>query len=203
MYTMDVTQDTTIKGSVAVNFSAATRNGEGDKTLADRDGLMVSAMLVDIAPPGETFPTCNTSGSYVKKDHPGRGRRLAGRRPGQLRPGEAQHRRCVLQDHHPGLDGPVQPRRRLRLRLRRQRHLPGGGPVLRLHSLPQPNLYEVPAGHTLALVIYAYEPGMASYDQNYTIQVDNASVAAQIPVSDAPHLHHPDLLRRGQHRLVL
>ena len=36
----------------------------------------------------------------------------------------------------------------------------------------------MPAGHTLALVIYAYEPGMASYDQNYTIQVDNASVAA-------------------------
>ena len=50
----------------------------------------------------------------------------------------------------------------------------------------QPNLYEVPAGHTLALVLYAYEPGMASYDQNYTITVDNASVAAAIPVSAAP-----------------
>ena len=50
----------------------------------------------------------------------------------------------------------------------------------------QPNLYEVPAGHTLALVLYAYEPGMASYDQNYTITVNNASVAAAIPVSAAP-----------------
>src|SRR5699024_8463868 len=67
MYTMDVTQDTTIKGSVAVNFSASTLNGEGEKALADRDGLMVSAMLVDIAPEGTTFPACNTSGAYVPK----------------------------------------------------------------------------------------------------------------------------------------
>ena len=59
MYTMDVTQDTTIKGSVAVNFSASTLNGEGEKALADRDGLMVSAMLVDIAPEATPpAPTC-------------------------------------------------------------------------------------------------------------------------------------------------
>ena len=40
---------------------------------------MVSAMLVDIAPEGTTFPACNTAGSYVPKTTPGRGRRLAGR----------------------------------------------------------------------------------------------------------------------------
>ena len=113
MYTMDVTQDTTIKGSVAVNFSASTLNGEGEKALADRDGLMVSAMLVDIAPEGTTFPACNTAGSYVPKTTLAEGGALAGRRPGRLRPGEAQHRGRVLQDHLPGLDGPVQPRCRV------------------------------------------------------------------------------------------
>ena len=185
MYTMDVTQDTTIKGSVAVNFSASTLNGEGEKALADRDGLMVSAMLVDIALRGLPSPPATPPAPTCPRP-PGRGRRLAGRRPGEPGPGEAEHHRRVLQDHHPGLDGPVQPRRRLRLCLRRQRDLPGGGPVLRHTLYLQPNLYEVPVYHTLALVLYAYEPGMASYDQNYTIQVDNASVAAQIPVSDAP-----------------
>ena len=49
----------------------------------------------------------------------------------------------------------------------------------------QPTVYEVEAGHTLALVIYAYEPGMASYAQNYQITVDNASVSASIPVDSA------------------
>ncbi len=106
MYTMDVTGDTVLKGSVAVNFSAATTNGEEVQTprgevtvdhdnainlegldhdnyaglastgetvdtpeasLIDRDALMVSAMLVDIAPEGETFPAFNTNPTYVDK----------------------------------------------------------------------------------------------------------------------------------------
>ena len=62
----------------------------------------------------------------------------------------------------------------------------------------QPTVYEVKAGHTLALVIYAHEPGMTSYYsydkdwnlvvnpnfQNYQITVDNASVSASIPVAN-------------------
>lgn len=35
-------------------------------------------------------------------------------------------------------------------------------------------------------MIYAYEPGKATYAQNYTITVDNASVSAEIPVEKAP-----------------
>ncbi len=54
----------------------------------------------------------------------------------------------------------------------------------------QPNLYEVEAGHRLALVIYAYEPGKATYAQNYTITVDNASVSAEIPVGESPQQPH-------------
>lgn len=49
----------------------------------------------------------------------------------------------------------------------------------------QPTVYEVEAGHTLALVIYAYGPGMTSYAQNYQITVNNASVSASIPVAVA------------------
>jgi hypothetical protein len=49
----------------------------------------------------------------------------------------------------------------------------------------QPNVYQVEAGHRLALVIYAYEPGKASYTQNYTITIKNNSVAATIPLDDS------------------
>ena len=186
MYTMDVTQDTTIKGSVAVNFSAATRNGEGDKALADRDGLMVSAMLVDIAPQGETFPTCNTSGSYVDKttlaeDGAWQGGGLDNFDLVKLNTEEVSYKIITrgwmdLCNPDAGYDS-ASAANGISL-------VEGQAYDYTLYL--QPNLYEVPAGHTLALVLYAYEPGMASYDQNYTITVDNASVAAAIPVSAAP-----------------
>ena len=192
MYTMDVTQDTTIKGSVAVNFSAATLNGDvtGDSVtpedLANRDGLMVSAMLVDIAPEGETFPACNTSGAYVPKTTLAEGGAWQGGGLEnldlvKLNTTDVSYKIITrgwmdLCNPDAGYDSAS---------------AANGISLVEGQSYDytlylQPNLYEVPAGHTLALVIYAYEPGMASYDQNYTIQVDNASVAAQIPVSDAP-----------------
>lgn len=49
----------------------------------------------------------------------------------------------------------------------------------------QPNRYTVKAGHKLALVIYTYEPGKASYAQNYAITIDNAASYAEIPVNDS------------------
>jgi len=106
MYTQTVDTPLTVKGSVAVHFSALTQNyGEGGTPIGQRDGLMVSAMLVDIAPNGTTFPAFNTQG------HGPAGRRLDGRRPEELQqdPPPAQQR--LLQGHLPGLDGPLQPRR--------------------------------------------------------------------------------------------
>ena len=186
MYTMDVTQDTTIKGSVAVNFSASTLNGEGEKALADRDGLMVSAMLVDIAPEGTTFPACNTAGSYVPKTTLAEGGAWQGGGLDnfdlvKLNTEEVSYKIITrgwmdLCNPDAGYDS-ASAANGISL-------VEGQAYDYTLYL--QPNLYEVPAGHTLALVLYAYEPGMASYDQNYTITVDNASVAAAIPVSAAP-----------------
>ena len=57
MYTQTVDAPLTIKGTVAVKFSALTENlGEDGTPIGERDNLMVSAMLVDIAPQGQTFP---------------------------------------------------------------------------------------------------------------------------------------------------
>ena len=48
----------------------------------------------------------------------------------------------------------------------------------------QPNYYTVKAGHKLALVVYTYEPGKASYSENYGITIDNAALSAVIPVKN-------------------
>ena len=71
MYAQTVTAPMTVKGSIAVSFSALADNmpdaSDTDLPIEERDALMVSAMLVDIAPEGKTFPAFNTSGSYVPK----------------------------------------------------------------------------------------------------------------------------------------
>lgn len=48
----------------------------------------------------------------------------------------------------------------------------------------QPNYYTVKTGHKLALVVYTYEPGKASYSENYGITIDNAALSAVIPVEN-------------------
>ena len=51
----------------------------------------------------------------------------------------------------------------------------------------QPNYYTVKAGHKLALVVYTYEPGKASYSENYGINIDNAALSAVIPVENGQY----------------
>lgn len=227
MYAMEVAEDTTIKGTVAVNFSATASNPvqaeesagnaaaapQGDMPrgtvdhdnmaaelndevymtmfamlandvtpIEERDALMVSAMLVDIAPEGETFPVFNTSGSYVPKTTLKEGGAWMGG-------GLANYDLTI----HNTTDVPYKVVTRGWMDLanpnagfdsasaaRTEKVALGGKNDYTLYL--QPTVYEVEAGHTLALVIYTYEPGMATYTDNYCITIDNASVDAQIPV---------------------
>ena len=197
MYTQAVTESTTVKGSVAVNFSALTENlGEGGTPIGGRDGLMVSAMLVDIAPEGKTFPAFNTSGSYVPKatalqNGAWMGGGLKNFNKTLLLPSDVSYK--VISRGWMDLCNPE---------AGFASHTASKKVTLGSQSYDytlylQPTVYEVKAGHTLALVIYAHEPGMTSYYsydkdwnlvvnpnfQNYQITVDNASVSASIPVA--------------------
>src|SRR5699024_10861301 len=58
----DVTLDSTIMASRAVNFSVSSLFVVGVTALAVGDGLLFCAMLVVIAPQGVTFPACQTAG---------------------------------------------------------------------------------------------------------------------------------------------
>ena len=47
----------------------------------------------------------------------------------------------------------------------------------------QPTHYTVKAGHKLALVLFTYDPNMASYSENYGYTFQNAETYAEIPVN--------------------
>ena len=157
-----------------------------DKALIDRDGLMVSAMLVDIAPEGQNFPAFNTNPTYVDKTTLAKGGAWqGGGLPNldlvELKTSNVPYKIIArgwmdLCNPTAGYDS-VTAADKVKLE---------EGKYYDYTIYLQPNLYEVEAGHKLALVIYAYEPGKASYSQNYTITVDNASVSASIPVDQLP-----------------
>ena len=184
MYTQTVEKDTTIKGTVAVNFSALTENTDDNGTpIGERDALMVSAMLVDIAPEGKTFPAFNTSGSYVPKTPLAEGGAwMGGGLPNydltKLKASDVTYKiisRGWMDLCNPGA-GFDSHTADTRVAL--------DGKTYHDYTIYlQSTVYEVEAGHTLALVIYAYEPGMARYTQNYQITIDNSTVSADIPVN--------------------
>ena len=186
MYTQAVEKDTTIKGTVAVNFSALTENTDDNGTpIEERDALMVSAMLVDIAPEGKTFPAFNIAprSSYVaKKMIDAGGAWMGGGLPNydlkELNASDVTYKvisRGWMDLCNPGA-GFDSNTASTRVAL--------DGKTYQDYTIYlQSTVYEVEAGHTLALVIYAYEPGMARYTQNYQITIDNSTVSADIPVN--------------------
>ncbi len=235
MYTMDVTADTVIKGSVAVNFTASADNYEAPETprgtvdhdnamegdedledldhdnfvgsitndvklasgdaevdIEDRDALMVSAMLVDIAPEGTTFPAFNTQGSYVPKNITEggvwMGGGLANYDYAELQTTDVTYKIIArgwmdLCNPNAGYDSAsATVDNKISLKA-------GENHDYTLYL--QPNLYTVKEGHKLALVIYTYEQGKATYTQNYQITLDNGSVNAVIPVNETPAVENP------------
>ena len=204
MYAQTVEKDTTIKGTVAVNFSALTENTDDNGTpIEDRDALMVSAMLVDIAPEGKTFPAFNTSGSYVPKTTLAEGGAwMGGGLPNydlkELNASDVTYKVISrgwmdLCNPDAGFDSNTASTR-----------VALDGKTYQNYTIYlQSTVYEVEAGHTLALVIYAHEPGMTNYYtyqrndagqwimvanpnfQDYQITIKNASVKAEIPVNEA------------------
>lgn len=204
MYTMEVTEDTVIKGSIPVNFSAAVANepavveegaeAPAETPLAERDALMVSAMLVDMAPAGETFNVYKTSGSYVPKNTLAEGGYW---QAGNLKKFDlvemvtTEVSSKVIAYGWMDLCNPeagfVSGSANKQISLEE-------GKYNDYTIYLQPNVYEVQEGHTLALIIYPYEPGKAAYTQNYTITLDNSTVNAQIPVDEAYGTIDPEAL---------
>ena len=200
MYTQTVEKDTTIKGTVAVNFSALAKNTDDNGTpIEERDALMVSAMLVDIAPEGETFPAFNTSGSYVPKTTLAEGGAWMGGGLSNYDLKELNASDVTYKIISRGWMNLCNPDAGFDSRTADTRVALDGKTYHDYTIYLQSTVYEVEAGHTLALVIYAHEPGMTDHyiygenwdlivnpdSQNYQITIDNSTVSADIPVNAA------------------
>ena len=153
--------------------------------LIDRDALMVSAMLVDIAPEGTTFPAYNTQGSYVPKTITAGGAWMGGSLNNydyaELNATDVSYKiiaRGWMDLCNPGAGyDSASAGTKVALKV-------GENHDYTIYL--QPNVYTVKEGHKLALVIYTYEPGKANYSQDYQITLENASVSAEIPVDEIP-----------------
>ncbi len=185
--TEPVVNDTVIKGTVQVKISAAPIQHPDQQASAiavqsestgSRDALMMSAMLVDVADDEfTTYPMSRTEVKTGKMNWVGSG----------------------AQDYEIINFKTVQSKYKIIARGWIDLANPGAGfdsaSAANKISLEdgvyhdytvylQPNYYTVKAGHKLALVVYTYEPGKASYSENYGITIDNHSLSAVIPVPE-------------------
>ena len=206
MYAQTVTAPMTVKGSIAVSFSALADNmpdaSDTDLPIEERDALMVSAMLVDIAPEGKTFPAFNTSGSYVPKTTLAEGGAWMGGGLPNYDLKELNASDVTYKVISRGWMDLCNPDASFDSNTASTRVALDGKTYQNYTIYLQSTVYEVEAGHTLALVIYAHEPGMTNYYtyqrndagqwimvanpnfQDYQITIKNASVKAEIPVNE-------------------
>ena len=198
-FTMDVTKDAIIKGVSEVSFTASVNNLDAlaDGELLDRDALMVSAMLVDIAPEGQTFPVFRPDGhkfaslwsSYlphetVKADGAWMGGGL--KNLDLVKHTATQASWQIVTRGWMDLSNPTAGYESATAAQTDRVNLKAG----EKHDYTiyfQPTVYKVPAGHTLALILYADESNMGrnySYKngEEYTITLDPASIVATVPV---------------------
>ena len=182
------------KGTVDHNNEMAALTDDADNGTAayaadlpirERDALMVSAMLVDIAPNGETFPAFNTSGSYVPKTTLAEGGAWMGGGLPNYDLKELNASNVTYKVISRGWMDLCNPDADFDSNTASTRVALDSKTYQNYTIYLQSTVYEVEAGHTLALVIYAHEPGMARYTQNYQITIKNASVKAEIPVNEA------------------
>lgn len=183
LYTTEVKRDTTVQGAIEVSFDASvTALGEGTP-LEERDGLQISAMLVDVAPDGETLPAFNldyVATKTLKKDGAWRGGGLTNFQLVQWNTAQEPYKLIAkgwmdLCNPEAGYES-ITADRADRVALKEGES----------HSYTiylQPNVYTVEAGHKLALVIFPAD--YATAEEHYAVTIDNSSVKVNIPVHDS------------------
>ena len=184
--TEPVANDTVIKGTVQVKISAAPIQHPDQQASAiavqsestgSRDALMMSAMLVDVADDEfTTYPMSRTEVKTGKMNWVGSGAQdyeIINFKTVQSKYKIIARGWIDLANPSAGFDSASANKISLE-----------DGVYHDYTVYLQPNYYTVKAGHKLALVVYTYEPGKASYSENYGITIDNHSLSAVIPVPE-------------------
>ena len=187
--TEPVANDTVIKGAVQVKISAAPIQHPDQQASAiavqsestgSRDALMMSAMLVDVADDEfTTYPMSRTEVKTGKMNWVGSGAQDYE----IINFKTVQSKYKIIARGWIDLANPSAGFSSASATAANKIELKDG----EYHNYTvylQPNYYTVKAGHKLALVVYTYEPGKASYSENYGITIDNHSLSAVIPVPE-------------------
>ena len=185
--TEPVANDTVIKGTVQVKISAAPIQHPDQQASAiavqsestgSRDALMMSAMLVDVADDEfTTYPMSRTEVKTGKMNWVGSGAQdyeIINFKTVQSKYKIIARGWIDLANPSAGFDS-ASAANKISLE---------DGVYHDYTVYLQPNYYTVKAGHKLALVVYTYEQGKASYSENYGITIDNHSLSAVIPVPE-------------------
>ena len=185
--TEPVANDTVIKGTVQVKISAApiqhpdqqaSATAVQSESTGSRDALMMSAMLVDVADDEfTTYPMSRTEVKTGKMNWVGSGAQdyeIINFKTVQSKYKIIARGWIDLANPSAGFDS-ASAANKISLE---------DGVYHDYTVYLQPNYYTVKAGHKLALVVYSYEPGKASYSENYGITIDNHSLSAVIPVPE-------------------
>ena len=185
---MDVTEDMTIEGTVAVHFTAATAASETNK-----DNLKVVAYLYDVA--DEAFPVFNRSGSYLPNEIISKASEGGAWMGGGLKNFDlvkyAQTNATYKQIEYGWMDLCNPMAGYESYTATRDNRVDVDGETFYDYTIYlQPNLYTVKAGHKLVLVI-APNTSTVSAANAYTITVDSSKTCAEIPVvKEAPVKKH-------------
>ena len=185
--TEPVANDTVIKGTVQVKISAApiqhpdqqaSATAVQSESTGSCDALMMSAMLVDVADDEfTTYPMSRTEVKTGKMNWVGSGAQdyeIINFKTVQSKYKIIARGWIDLANPSAGFDS-ASAANKISLE---------DGVYHDYTVYLQPNYYTVKAGHKLALVVYTYEPGKASYSENYGITIDNHSLSAVIPVPE-------------------
>ncbi len=179
-YSMDVTEDMTVEGSIAVHFTAAPT-----VSATNKDNLKVSAYLYDVA--DEAFDVFNRSGSYLPNQIISTAAEGGAWMGGGLKNfdlvkyamSKATYKQVEygwmdLCNPYSGYDS-ASATRDLRVD-------PDGNTYYDYTLYLQPNLYTVKAGHKLVLVIVPNTSTVTAANA-YSISFEGGKTYAEIPVS--------------------
>lgn len=172
-----------------VSLFSASSSAMKDGDINDADALMATAILVDIAPKGETFPTVSVGSSYsnkqtIEENGAWLGGGLTNYDYVKMYSEDVEYKIITrgwmdLCNPTAGFDS-ASAARSDKVQL-------ANGKYYDYTIYLQPTVYTIEEGHTLALVLYTQDRDLFTNKVDYEMTVKDVSVNAVIPIQATPY----------------
>ena len=171
--TKDIEKDFTLAGTPEVRFTASTDAFEHGL----KDAVMVSAILVDVAP--KPFTAFSGDQKVVSEKDVWNGGGLVNFDTTIFEQSKVDYKIVTkgwmdLYNPNAGFES--------KTAVTDKTYVPGNAYEYTMYL--QPSLYTFEAGHQLLVVLFPYDPGLISYDAVYHVDLDGAKTYAKLPYKD-------------------